>query len=46
MPTSVLKGKGASPADVSDYELGRAVVYMANGAGGKLPEPKAPAAAK
>ena len=49
--TSVLKGKGAmparggsSPADVSDYELGRAVVYMANAAGGKLPEPKAPAA--
>jgi len=48
---SVLKGKGAmparggsSPADISDYELGRAVVYMANGAGGKLPEPKAPAA--
>jgi len=25
--------------------LGRAVVYMANSAGGKLPEPKAPAAA-
>ena len=48
---SVLKGKGAmparggsSPADISDYELGRAVVYMANSAGGKLPEPKAPAA--
>ena len=49
--SSVLKGKGAmparggsSPADVSDYELGRAVVYMANSSGGKLPEPKAPAA--
>ena len=49
--TSVLKGKGAmparggsSPADVSDYELGRAVVYMANASGGNLPEPKAPAA--
>jgi len=49
--TSVLKGKGAMPArggslpaDVSDYELGRAVVYMANASGGKLPEPKAPAA--
>ena len=48
---SVLKGKGAmparggsSPADVSDYELGRAVVYMANAAGGKLTEPRAPAA--
>jgi cytochrome c5 len=47
--TSVLKGKGAmparggaSPADVSDYELGRAVVYLANSAGGKLSEPKAP----
>lgn len=47
--TSVLKGKGAmparggaSPADVSDYELGRAVVYLANAGGGKLPEPKAP----
>ena len=49
--TSVLKGKGAmparggsNPADISDYELGRAVVYLANSAGGKLPEPKAPAA--
>ncbi len=49
--TSVLKGKGAmparggsSPADVSDYELGRAVVYLANSAGGKLAEPKAPVA--
>jgi cytochrome c5 len=48
--TSVLKGKGAmparggsSPADISDYELGRAAVYMANSSGGKLPEPKAPA---
>jgi cytochrome c5 len=49
--TSVLKGKGAmparggsNPADISDYELGRAVVYLANSAGGKLPEPAAPAA--
>lgn len=48
---SVLKGKGAmparggaAPADVSDYELGRAVVYLANSAGGKLPEPKEPPA--
>jgi cytochrome c5 len=48
--TSVIKGKGAmparggaNPADISDYELGRAVVYMANAAGGKLSEPKAPA---
>ena len=51
MLTSVLKGKGAmparggsSPADISDYELGRAVVYMTNSSGGNLPEPKAPAA--
>ncbi|MDH6299140.1 c-type cytochrome [Polynucleobacter sphagniphilus] len=49
--TSVLKGKnampargGSSPDDVSDYELGRAVVYMTTAAGGKFPEPKAPAA--
>jgi cytochrome c5 len=49
--TSVLKGKGAMPArggslpaDVSDYELARAAVYMANSSGGKLPEPKAPEA--
>jgi len=47
--TSVIKGKGAmparggaSPTDISDYELGRAVVYLANSAGGKFPEPKAP----
>ena len=47
--TAVLKGKGAmparggaSPTDISDYELGRAVVYLANSAGGKLAEPKAP----
>lgn len=26
----------------SDYEIGRAVVYMANQAGGKLAEPAAP----
>lgn len=50
--TSVLKGKnampargGSSPADVSDYELGRTVVYMTSVAGGKFPEPKAPTAA-
>jgi cytochrome c5 len=49
--TSVLNGKnampargGSNPADISDYELGRAAVYMANAAGGKLPEPKASAA--
>ena len=29
----------------SELEIGRAVVYMANQSGGKLDEPKAPAAA-
>jgi len=47
--TSALKGKGAMGAqgggDFSDFEIGRAVVYMVNGSGGKLAEPKAPAAA-
>jgi cytochrome c5 len=42
--TSALKGKGAMGAqgggDFSDYEIGRAVVYMANQAGGALAEPK------
>jgi cytochrome c5 len=46
---SVLKGKGAMAAqaggDASDYELARAVVYLANQGGGKLAEPAAPAAA-
>ena len=46
---SALKGKGAMGAqgggDYSDFEIGRAVVYLANNAGGKLEEPKAPAAA-
>lgn len=46
---SVVKGKGAMAAqgggDVSDFELGRAVVYLVNKAGGSLPEPKAPEAA-
>ena len=41
--TSALKGKGAMAAqgggDHSDIEIGRAVVYMANQAGGKLAEP-------
>ncbi len=48
--SAVVKGKGAMPAragtspdDVSDYELGRAVVYLAASAGGKFAEPKAPA---
>ena len=44
---SALKGKGAMAAqgggEYSDYEIGRAVVYMANQGGGKLAEPKAPA---
>ena len=47
--TSALKGKGNMGAqgggDFSDVEVGRAVVYMANKAGGKLAEPALPAAA-
>jgi len=46
---SALKGKGAMAAqgggDHSDFEIGRAVVYLVNQSGGKLAEPKAPAAA-
>lgn len=46
---SAMKGKGAmSPqggGDASDYEVARAVVYLANHGGGKFPEPAAPAAA-
>jgi cytochrome c5 len=42
---SALKGKGAMVAqgggDFSDFEIGRAVVYMANKAGAKFEEPKA-----
>lgn len=45
-----LAGKGAMPArggtspdDVTDYEIGRAIVYMANASGGKLQEPAEPA---
>jgi cytochrome c5 len=45
---SALKGKGAMGAqgggDYSDFEIGRAVVYMSNQSGGKFPEPKAPEA--
>ncbi len=45
---SALHGKGSMPAqgggDFSDYEVGRAVVYMADAGGGKLAEPAAPAA--
>lgn len=47
--TSALKGKGAMAAqgggEFSDFEIGRAVVFMANKAGAKFDEPKAPAAA-
>jgi cytochrome c5 len=46
---SALKGKGAMGAqgggDYSDTDIGRAVVYMANQAGAKFAEPKAPAGA-
>ena len=46
---AVLKGKGAMGAqgggDHSDFEIGRAVVYLVNQGGGKLAEPKAPAPA-
>jgi cytochrome c5 len=47
--TSALKGKGAMTpqggGDHSDFEIGRAVVYLANQSGGSLAEPKAPAVA-
>jgi cytochrome c5 len=48
---SALKGKGAMPpkgggADLSDLEVERAVVYMANKAGAKFNEPAAPAPEK
>lgn len=43
---SAVKGKNAMAAqgggDFSELEIGRAVVYMVNAAGGKLEEPKAP----
>jgi cytochrome c5 len=46
---SVLKGKGnmapQGGGDFSDFEIGRAVVHVVNKGGGKLEEPKAPAAA-
>lgn len=45
---SAIKGKGAMGAqgggDFETLEIGRAVVYIANASGGKLQEPKAPAA--
>lgn len=47
--TSALKGKGnmgpQGGGDFSDFEISRAVVYMANAGGAKFDEPKAPAAA-
>ena len=46
---SALAGKGQMGAqgggDYTDFEIGRAVVYMVNKAGAKFDEPKAPAAA-
>lgn len=46
---SALKGKGAMGAqgggEMSDLEIARAVVYIANQGGGKFDEPAAPAAA-
>ena len=46
---SALKGKNAMSAQsggaLSDFEIGRAVVYMANQGGAKFDEPKAPAGA-
>ena len=46
---SALKGKNAMTAqgggEYSDYEVGRAVVYMANKGGAKFEEPKPPAPA-
>ncbi|MGY4831458.1 c-type cytochrome [Sphaerotilaceae bacterium SBD11-9] len=47
--THALKGKGAmgpqGGGDFSDFEIGRAVVFMANKGGAKFDEPKAPAPA-
>jgi cytochrome c5 len=46
--SATLKGKNAMPpqggGDFGELEIGRAVVYMTNSAGGKLEEPKAPPA--
>jgi cytochrome c5 len=48
---NAVKGLRAMPprggaADLSDYELARAIVYMANQSGGSLKEPAAPAPGK
>lgn len=46
--TSAMKGKGAMGAqgggDLADYEIARAVVFMANAGGAKFDEPPKPAA--
>jgi cytochrome c5 len=46
---SAVKGKGGMAAqgggDFTDFEIARAVAFMANKGGGKFAEPKAPAAA-
>jgi cytochrome c5 len=46
---SATKGKGNMPAqsggDFSDFEIGRAIVYMANKAGANFAEPKPPVVA-
>ena len=49
MLTNAINGKGAMPAKggnptLDDFEIARAVVYMANQAGGSFDEPKEPAA--
>jgi cytochrome c5 len=49
MLADAIKGKGAMPprggvADLSDFELARAIVSMANQSGGSLKEPAAPPA--
>ncbi|HUN68331.1 MAG TPA: c-type cytochrome [Burkholderiales bacterium] len=51
MLANAIKGLKAMPprgggADLSDYELARAIVYMANQSGASLKEPAAPAPAK
>ena len=47
---AAVKGKGAMGAqgggEFNDTEIGRAVAYLANSAGGKFEEPQAPAAAE